>query len=195
MDETLIHCVDDIETQDPDIVLEIDFPDEETVYAGINIRPYIMECLEEANKHFQVIAFTASHQTYADAILDYIDPNQEFMVHRLYRQHCFLTEEGYYVKDLRIFDDWDLKDVVIIDNSVYSFAFQIDNGIPIIPFYNDSQDEEMMHLVYYLNCLAKADDVREQNRQAFELFKLSNGETLNNSNMVPEANPDQFYED
>ena len=154
-----------------------------------------MECLEEANKHFQVIAFTASHQTYADAILDYIDPNQEFMVHRLYRQHCFLTEEGYYVKDLRIFDDWDLKDVVIIDNSVYSFAFQIDNGIPIIPFYNDSQDEEMMHLVYYLNCLAKADDVREQNRQAFELFKLSNGETLNNSNMVPEANPDQFYED
>ena len=53
MDETLIHCVDDIETQDPDIVLEINFEDEnESVYAGINIRPYIMECLQEANKHF-----------------------------------------------------------------------------------------------------------------------------------------------
>jgi len=61
MDETLIHCVDDIETQDPDVILEIDFPDEETVYAGINIRPYIMECLEEANKYFQAIVFTASH--------------------------------------------------------------------------------------------------------------------------------------
>ena len=32
MDETLIHCVDDIETDDPDVILEIDFPDEETVY-------------------------------------------------------------------------------------------------------------------------------------------------------------------
>ena len=32
MDETLIHCVDDIETDDPDVVLEIDFPDEEMVY-------------------------------------------------------------------------------------------------------------------------------------------------------------------
>ena len=32
MDETLIHCVDDIETEDPDVILEIDFPDEETVY-------------------------------------------------------------------------------------------------------------------------------------------------------------------
>ena len=123
MDETLIHCVDDIETQDPDVILEIDFPDEETVYAGINIRPYIMECLEEANKHFQVIVFTASHQVYADAILDYIDPNNEYIQARLYRQHCFLTSEGYYVKDLRIFGDRDLKDVVIVDNSVYSFAF------------------------------------------------------------------------
>ena len=164
MDETLIHCVDDIETQDPDVILEIDFPDEETVYAGINIRPYIMECLEEANKNFQVIVFTASHQIYADAILDYIDPNHEYIEHRLYRQHCFLTEEGYYVKDLRIFGDRDLKDVVIVDNSVYSFAFQIDNGIPIIPFYNDKSDEEMLHLVYYLNCLAGVDDVRDQNR-------------------------------
>ena len=49
MDETLIHCVDDIEAQDPDVILEIDFPGEETVCAGINIRPHVMECLREAN--------------------------------------------------------------------------------------------------------------------------------------------------
>ena len=52
MDETLIHCVDDIEAEETDIVLEINFPGEETVYAGINMRPYIIECLHEANKHF-----------------------------------------------------------------------------------------------------------------------------------------------
>ncbi len=45
MDETLIHCVDDIETQNPDVILEIDFPEEETVCAGINLRPYLMNCL------------------------------------------------------------------------------------------------------------------------------------------------------
>jgi CTD small phosphatase-like protein 2 len=61
MDETLIHCVDDIEKQETDVVLEIDFPDEEPVYAGVNIRPYIMECLQEASKNYQVIVFTASH--------------------------------------------------------------------------------------------------------------------------------------
>lgn len=29
MDETLIHCVDDIETEDPDVILSILFPDED----------------------------------------------------------------------------------------------------------------------------------------------------------------------
>jgi CTD small phosphatase-like protein 2 len=103
MDETLIHCVDDVEKEETDVVIEIEFPGEETVYAGINIRPYIIECLLEASKHFQVVVFTASHQVYADAILDYIDPKHELFQHRLYRQHCVLTPEGYYVKDLRIF--------------------------------------------------------------------------------------------
>lgn len=48
MDETLIHCVDDIEKENPDVILEIDFPGEETACAGINLRPYLMECLREA---------------------------------------------------------------------------------------------------------------------------------------------------
>lgn len=52
MDETLIHCVDDIETQNPDVILEIDFPGEETVCAGINLRPYLMQCLQESAKQF-----------------------------------------------------------------------------------------------------------------------------------------------
>ena len=146
------------------------------IQAGINIRPYVMECLEEANQNFQVIVFTASHQTYADAILDYLDPNRELIQHRLYRQHCILTREGYYIKDLRIVGNRDLKDLVIVDNSVYSFAFQIDNGIPIIPFYKDPNDEEMLHLIYYLSCLAGVEDVRMQNRAAFELYKLANGD-------------------
>jgi len=68
MDETLIHCVDDVERDNPNVVLEIDFsPDglgqnpDDIVLAGINVRPYWKECLEEASKNFQVIVFTASN--------------------------------------------------------------------------------------------------------------------------------------
>jgi CTD small phosphatase-like protein 2 len=91
----------------------------------------------------------------------------------MYRQHCFLTPENYYVKDLRIIGNRPMKDIVLIDNSVYSFAYQLSNGVPIVPFYRQPpQDEEMLHLIYYLSCLAQVDDVRTQNMQAFELHKL-----------------------
>ena len=61
-----------------------------------------------------------------------------------------------------------MENMVIVDNSVYSFAYQIDNGIPIIPFYHEPTDEEMLHLIFYLNCLATCEDVREQNREALK---------------------------
>lgn len=61
LDETLIHCVDDIDKENPDIILEIEFPGEETACAGINLRPYLMECLREAAQVMQVVVFTASH--------------------------------------------------------------------------------------------------------------------------------------
>lgn len=84
-----------------------------------------------------------------------------------------------------------MKDMVIVDNSVYSFAYQIDNGIPIIPFYQDPQDEEMLHLIFYLNCLATCEDVRQQNRDAFELHKLHQNAiqpAAHNNSMTVSAN-------
>lgn len=61
LDETLIHCVEDPDTQNSDIILEVKFPNGEIADAGINVRPYALECLREASKYFQVVVFTASH--------------------------------------------------------------------------------------------------------------------------------------
>ena len=67
-----------------------------------------------------------------------------------------------------------MKDVLIIDNSCLSFAFNLNNGIPILPFYDNQDDEELKHLTYYLNCLEESNvpDVRIHNREAFGLIKL-----------------------
>jgi CTD small phosphatase-like protein 2 len=71
---------------------------------------------------------------------------------RLYRHDCVKTPFGM-VKDLRIIENRDLKDILIIDNSCLSFAFNINNGVPILPFFDNDQDEELKHLTYYLNRL------------------------------------------
>lgn len=41
---------------------------------------------------------------------------------------------------MRILANRDLKNIVLVDNAAYSFGFQINNGIPIIPFYDDPND-------------------------------------------------------
>jgi CTD small phosphatase-like protein 2 len=89
MDETLIHCVDDIEEECPHHVIEIKFDDEpEPIEAGINIRPYAEEVLREAKKLFYVVVWTASMQAYADAVLNLLDPHNELIDMRLYRPSC-----------------------------------------------------------------------------------------------------------
>ena len=74
------------------------------------------------NKHYEVIVFTASHKWYADVILDYIDPENKYFQHRFYRDQCIKANDNVYIKDLRVFRNRDLKDMIIVDNAVYSFG-------------------------------------------------------------------------
>lgn len=43
LDETLVHCIEDFNPTDVDHVLTIEFPNNEKVDAGLNIRPYAIE--------------------------------------------------------------------------------------------------------------------------------------------------------
>lgn len=79
LDETLVHCVDDASSQPTDVILPIIFPNGERASAGINLRPFAIDCLRQANEQFQVVVFTASHQSYADVVLDWLDPNHELI--------------------------------------------------------------------------------------------------------------------
>jgi CTD small phosphatase-like protein 2 len=127
--------------------------------------------LSEAAKDFEVIVFTASHKCYADAVLDYIDPQKNLIHHRLYRENCVMVK-GMHIKDLRIFTNRKTSNIVIIDNSVHSFAYHLDNGIPIITWHNDKYDKELFKLIDYLKLLATSVDICQTNRQTFKLHSF-----------------------
>jgi Dullard-like phosphatase family protein len=172
LDETLIHCNES--TDMPyDVKLPIRFPHGEIIEAGINIRPWVMDCLKELNQHFEIIVFTASHGCYANVVLDYLDPKQQYIHHRLFRESCVVTEEGIYIKDLRVLANRNLQDVVLVDNAAYSFGYQIENGIPVAPFYENKHDQELRHLVPYLKFLSGVKDLREMNKQTFKMHLYS----------------------
>ena len=83
---------------------------------------------------YEICVFTAGEQDYADAILDFIDEDRSIITHRLYRNHCIRSAPRIYVKDLRIIEDRDMKDLIIVDNSIVSFLFNMSNGVPIHSF-------------------------------------------------------------
>ena len=41
----------------------------------------------------------------------------------------------------------DLSKTIIVDNSIYAFAYNLPNGIPIPSFYGQQTDQELLSLV------------------------------------------------
>jgi Dullard-like phosphatase family protein len=148
-------------------------PNGNSAKAGFNIRPYWKEMMDAIKKDWEVVVFTASCKNYADTILDYLDPNNEYFQHRFYRDTCWKVPDGVYVKDLRVFHQWNLKDIILIDNAVYSFAFQLDNGIPIIPYYKGKDDKQLLYLKEYLELIVDKDIIKDLKR-TFMSTELSN---------------------
>ena len=90
--------------------------------AKINVRPYAKNVIKQLSNYFEIIVFTASHGCYANKVLDFLDPKNKYISHRLFRENCVLTEEGIYVKDLRVINR-KLSDMILVDNALYSFCF------------------------------------------------------------------------
>ena len=52
LDETLVHCVEDVSAAKVDNIIKVKFPNGEIATAGLNIRPYALDCLKRASELF-----------------------------------------------------------------------------------------------------------------------------------------------
>ena len=175
LDETLVHCTGDIKTTKEKYqnIIEIKLPGRQEIKVGINVRPLWKQTLNLIKKKYHIVIYTASHQAYADAVLDFMDPKKKYFKYRLYRNNCSLLDvEGakFYVKDLEILNEhYNLKDIVIVDNSVLSFAFHLQNGIPIVPYYDEDKDGSLYVVGLYLMHIYNEVDLREANKKHINL--------------------------
>ena len=151
------------------------FNEEKEYKVGVFIRKGAKEFLTEVCKYFIVGIFTASVKEYADAVIDYLDPDKSLIKFRLYRNNCINLNDKIFVKDLRIIRGVDIKDIILLDNSIYSFSAQICNGILVNSFFNDKNDIELYNVLnYLLSFLVKADDIRVINEQFFNFDRIIN---------------------
>ena len=177
LDETLIYAdfakEYENDTKNPyDTIISFE-SENEINNVGIFLRPGVKLFLENLSKFFEIGIFTASVSEYADEVIKFLDPENNFIKFKLYRQNCVNVNDILKVKDLRILKNFDLKNVVLVDNNMYSFAAQLSNGILINSFYFNKNDNELYNVYGYLmNYIYQAEDVRKVNEEFFGFKKL-----------------------
>jgi Dullard-like phosphatase family protein len=157
VDETLVHS-----SYKPTTRYDVHLPCE--VNGGIcniyvSYRPQLKEFLTFVKDLFEVVIFTASVDIYCNPLMDKIDPEGKLGAQRLFRDHCS-SVNGSYVKDLSLLGR-PLDQICIIDNSPVAYLFQPRNAIPIISWFDDPEDTELIDLMPTLRALAEATDVYE----------------------------------
>jgi len=158
LDETLVHATTKpIKNAAYDMVLDV-------VLEGISCRfyvkkrPFLDMFLRQVCESFDVVVFTASLRTYADPVIDMIDPKRLIKL-RLFRDSC-INREGVYIKDLRTICS-DLSKIIIIDNSPIAYSWNKENAIPITDWFADNpKDEALLQLLPFLSALRFSSDVR-----------------------------------
>lgn len=146
----------------------------EKVNFTVYLRPGVQSFLETLSSHFQIGIFTASIKEYADSVLNALDPENKIFSFRLYRDSCIKIGRAY-VKDMRIFENKSLENLILLDNNMYSFCNQLSNGILISSFYDDPNDNELVNILgYFVEYLAKANDVKFVNDQVFQFNEIIN---------------------
>ena len=141
----------------------------------VQIRPGLLEFLENIKNNYEIIVFSSGNQKYSDAIIDSIDEKYKFIDYRLYQEHCVIINNDF-VKDLSKIGR-PIDKMVIVDNMFQNYRLQKDNGINIKSFYGDnSNDKILFYLSKILIKLARdGGDLRKGIKRYWNeiIFKIS----------------------
>lgn len=170
MDETMIAAKFD--GQEPkNFVPNYTFPFGDTKI-HVRFRPYLNEILEKLALTWEIVVWTAGVQDYADPILDQIDPDKTLFKKRMYRTSCIKADQ-FFIKDLDVILDRQKENMVLVDNSILSFAFDLANGVPINSFMgNEKDDKDLLYLVGFLEEAFYHNDLRKACEESFKLLYL-----------------------
>jgi len=159
LDETLVHSSFKPVTE-CDFVIPVEIEDQvHQVY--VSKRPHVDEYMKRCGDLFEVVVFTASLAKYADPVLDLLDIHK-VVDWRLFRESCS-PFKGSYVKDMCRMGR-DITQIMIVDNSPHSYAFNPESAIPCESWFSDRSDRELLDMIPFLEQLADpaVTDIREK---------------------------------
>ena len=126
LDETLVHFFED------------------NFEAYVKVRMGAEHFITVLSQYCEIVIFTASTKYYCDIVIDGLDC-KNLIDYKLYREHTY-DYNGINVKDLSKLGR-DLTKIIIIDNIEENYSFQPNNGLNIIDFEGDENDNELQFLL------------------------------------------------
>lgn len=121
---------------------------------------------------YELVVWTAGVKDYATPILDEIDKDGVFFKKRMFREECIKADQ-FFIKDLDIILDRPKESMVIVDNSILSFAFDLANGVPINSYMGtEDEDKDLLYLVGFLEEAFYQKDMRKACEESFKLQYL-----------------------
>ena len=111
----------------------------------LKLRPGLFDFLDEVQKFYEIIIFTASSQDYAESLIDSIEEKKKYFEYKFFRQHNIILDNDF-VKDLSRIGR-DLDKIIIVDNMQQNYRLQKKNGIYIKGFWGeDICDNSLFYL-------------------------------------------------
>lgn len=132
---------------------------------AIKFRPGLKQFLDDINTFADVYAFTAGMELYGSVVFKYLDPRGDIFKHCWYRDstiYCRIGSYHFHAKDLQksMGSDFIAERTVLVDNSVFSFVPQPDNGVFIRDYHGADDDHELERIQNVLRTLKDMVDVR-----------------------------------
>lgn len=178
LDETLIFAHNESSDQGYDERIDLYIGENRTHSIFVYYRPFLKEFLEYVSAKWEIGVFTSSSNIYANAILERIDPGNKYINFRLFKTSCYRDCNNHLIKDLEIIGNRELKHVIMVDNSIDSVIYHLENCVPCVPFYGDGKDQELVSLAKFLDLVHQEADVRVFNVEYFKLKQFLNFDNL-----------------
>lgn len=160
-------------------------PDFEVGEYFVNRRPGLEEFLRYVGQHFQLAVWSSSGSDYAQEMVERIFPDPGRLAFVWALERCTRridpeTRQGHYVKDLKKVRKlgYDLEQILVIDDSPEKIERQYGNLIRVRPFEGQTDDNELLLLMRYLETIKNLPRVRNlEKRNWRQQVTLSNGLT------------------
>ena len=142
------------------------------------LRPGLYQFLKDIKPYYELVSFSNESKYSSEPIIDIIEEKKKFFDYNLYREHLtFIGKE--FIKDLSKLGR-DIKKVIIVDNISNNFKLSPENGIQILPFFGENNNDnilEELKKILILFYKEKLDDLRVGIRRYKKdiINKITNG--------------------